>query len=151
MHYTNTTLKEEREMAVTRSTEGTERTSKKSTSTAKASAAPKTAAGDSTTAKKAPAKTTPAAGKAKKAAGKATKVAVAAQATPTPETTPEPGPATEPPRVEITAEEKLKMIAEAAYFRAERRGFVGGNPAEDWIAAEAEVEARLSQLSAQKK
>ncbi len=27
-------------------------------------------------------------------------------------------------------------IAEAAYYRAERRGFVGGDPVEDWLAAE---------------
>lgn len=27
-------------------------------------------------------------------------------------------------------------IAEAAYYRAERRGFVGGDPVDDWLAAE---------------
>ena len=31
-----------------------------------------------------------------------------------------------------------QMIQEAAYFRAERRGFVGGDPVADWLAAEAE-------------
>lgn len=36
------------------------------------------------------------------------------------------------------------MIAEAAYLRAERRGFVGGNPMEDWLAAEMEVNALWS-------
>lgn len=35
------------------------------------------------------------------------------------------------------------MIAEAAYFRAERRGFVGGDPQSDWFAAEAEIDERL--------
>jgi hypothetical protein len=35
------------------------------------------------------------------------------------------------------------MIADAAYFRAERRGFNGGDPVADWLAAEAEVDARL--------
>jgi hypothetical protein len=37
------------------------------------------------------------------------------------------------------------MIAEAAYLRAERRGFAGGREKEreDWIAAEAEVDALL--------
>jgi hypothetical protein len=124
-------------MPVTRSTEGTESTSKKSTRTAKAAAVPEAAAGNSATAKKAPAKTEPAAGKPKKAAA-------TAEAKPAPGATPGAGTASNPPRVEITPEQKLQMIAEAAYFRAERRGFVGGNPTEDWVAAEAEVEARLS-------
>ncbi len=35
------------------------------------------------------------------------------------------------------------MIAEAAYLRAERRGFATGNEEEDWLAAEAEVDALL--------
>jgi hypothetical protein len=33
-------------------------------------------------------------------------------------------------------------IAEAAYYRAERRGFAPGGEIEDWLAAEAEVIAR---------
>jgi hypothetical protein len=37
------------------------------------------------------------------------------------------------------------MIAEAAYFRAEKRGFVGGDTAEDWLQAEAETERLLQQ------
>lgn len=32
------------------------------------------------------------------------------------------------------------MIAEAAYFRAMARGFEGGNPDDDWYAAEAQIE-----------
>jgi hypothetical protein len=35
------------------------------------------------------------------------------------------------------------MIAEAAYLRAERRGFAAGNEEEDWLAAEAEVDRLL--------
>jgi hypothetical protein len=35
------------------------------------------------------------------------------------------------------------MIAEAAYYRAEKRGFKGDDPLADWVAAEAEVDARL--------
>ena len=35
-------------------------------------------------------------------------------------------------------------IAEAAYFRAERRGFAPGSETEDWLAAEAEIIARMS-------
>lgn len=45
----------------------------------------------------------------------------------------------------ITAEERWNMIAENAYYRAEQRGFVGGSPAEDWSAAEAEIDAQLAQ------
>ena len=34
-------------------------------------------------------------------------------------------------------------IAEAAYLRAERRGFSPGQETDDWLAAEAEVDALL--------
>jgi Protein of unknown function (DUF2934) len=37
------------------------------------------------------------------------------------------------------------MIAEAAYLRAERRGLVPGREEEDWLAAEKEVDALLSE------
>lgn len=40
-------------------------------------------------------------------------------------------------------EERQRMIAEAAYYRAERRGFDGGDQTQDWLEAEAEVDARL--------
>lgn len=33
-----------------------------------------------------------------------------------------------------------QMIAEAAYFHAERRGFTPGNELSDWLQAEADVE-----------
>lgn len=33
-----------------------------------------------------------------------------------------------------------QMIAEAAYYRAERRGFSPGNEMSDWLEAEADVE-----------
>jgi hypothetical protein len=39
--------------------------------------------------------------------------------------------------------ERRAMIAEAAYFRAERHGFTPGHELEDWLAAEQEVDARL--------
>ena len=35
------------------------------------------------------------------------------------------------------------MIAEAAYFRAEQRGFEAGHELEDWLGAEAEFERSL--------
>lgn len=44
----------------------------------------------------------------------------------------------------VTSEERQKMIAEAAYLRAEKRGFAGGDPAEDWLIAEAEIDKILS-------
>jgi hypothetical protein len=37
-----------------------------------------------------------------------------------------------------------KMIAEAAYFRAEQRGFASGDEMTDWLQAEADVEGFLS-------
>ena len=43
----------------------------------------------------------------------------------------------------VNAEQLRQMIAEAAYFRAQRRGFQGGNPIDDWLAAEAEVQRAL--------
>ena len=43
-----------------------------------------------------------------------------------------------------TVHEKRHMVAMAAYFRAERRGFAPGHEVEDWAAAEAEIEARLA-------
>jgi hypothetical protein len=38
---------------------------------------------------------------------------------------------------------RRQMIAEAAYFRAQNRGFRGGNPVEDWLIAEREIDAML--------
>jgi hypothetical protein len=35
------------------------------------------------------------------------------------------------------------MIAEAAYFIAEGRGFAGGDPTQDWLVAERQVEALI--------
>ena len=48
-----------------------------------------------------------------------------------------------PERVGLTAEARRAMIAEGAYLRAERRGFAPGHETEDWVAAEAEVDALL--------
>jgi len=46
--------------------------------------------------------------------------------------------------IKYEGEDLRQMIAEAAYFRAESRGFEGGNMDEDWYLAEAEIEAKLS-------
>ncbi len=45
-----------------------------------------------------------------------------------------------------SAAQRRQMIAEAAYFRAEKRGFDGGDQLRDWCEAEAEVDARLRDL-----
>lgn len=42
--------------------------------------------------------------------------------------------------------ELRRMIEEAAYYRAEKRGFVPGLEAQDWCEAEAEVSARVRAL-----
>jgi len=49
-----------------------------------------------------------------------------------------------PPRAKLTPEARHALIAEAAYLRAERRGFVPGYETDDWLAAEAEVDALLT-------
>jgi hypothetical protein len=43
-------------------------------------------------------------------------------------------------------EQKQRMIAEAAYFRAQKRGFANSDPLQDWLAAEAEVNEYLEKL-----
>jgi hypothetical protein len=43
----------------------------------------------------------------------------------------------------VGAEARRAMIAERAYLRAERRGFAPGREAEDWLAAEAEIDSLL--------
>lgn len=40
--------------------------------------------------------------------------------------------------------ERRRLIAEAAYYRAQSRGFVGGSPEADWLEAEAEIVALLA-------
>jgi hypothetical protein len=46
-------------------------------------------------------------------------------------------------RAEISDEELRRQIAEAAYYRAQKRGFAPGYEEKDWIEAEAEVMTRL--------
>ena len=61
--------------------------------------------------------------------------AVQEQAAPSPQPQPQPR---APTPVEI-----YEMIAEAAYYRAQKRDFAPGLEAEDWREAEAEVMERL--------
>ncbi len=44
---------------------------------------------------------------------------------------------------QIDEEQRRGMIAVAAYLRAEQRGFCGGDPTADWLAAEAEIEQHM--------
>ena len=49
-------------------------------------------------------------------------------------------------RHKVTSSQRQQMIAEAAYFKAQRRGFDSGDAVRDWCEAEAEIDARLLQL-----
>ena len=42
-----------------------------------------------------------------------------------------------------TAEQRYSMIQVAAYLRAEKRGFRNGDPTEDWLTAERDIDAAL--------
>jgi len=55
---------------------------------------------------------------------------------------PRPDPAPQPPPPRKTRGE---MIAEAAYYRAQRRGFAPGDPVADWLEAEREIDAILQE------
>lgn len=50
---------------------------------------------------------------------------------------------------EINPEIRYRMIAEAAYLRAEQRGFNDGDPLEDWLAAEHEIDLLLAERATQ--
>jgi len=43
----------------------------------------------------------------------------------------------------VDPEQRAELIARAAYFRAQNRGFEPGDELSDWLAAEAEVDAEL--------
>lgn len=48
----------------------------------------------------------------------------------------------------LSLEDRCRYIAEAAYFKAERRGFAEGSELADWIEAEAEIDALLDSRGA---
>lgn len=50
---------------------------------------------------------------------------------------------------DISPEIRYRMIAEAAYLRAEQRGFNGGDPLDDWLTAEREVDLLLAERTTQ--
>jgi hypothetical protein len=45
----------------------------------------------------------------------------------------------------IPSEQRRNYIEMAAYYIAERRGFAPGNPLEDWVQAEAEIDRLLAE------
>jgi hypothetical protein len=45
---------------------------------------------------------------------------------------------------QLVYKDRYERIAEAAYLRAEQRGFEPGHEIEDWLAAEKEIDALLS-------
>jgi hypothetical protein len=46
--------------------------------------------------------------------------------------------------ISITPEDRWKMIATAAYHKAEARGFAPGNEVQDWLKAEEEVDKLIT-------
>ena len=47
------------------------------------------------------------------------------------------------PATHVSPEERHRLVAMAAYYIAERRGFSGGDDMDDWLQAEAEVDRML--------
>jgi hypothetical protein len=43
----------------------------------------------------------------------------------------------------VTREDRRRMVSEAAYYKAERRNFRGGDPDRDWFEAELDIEELL--------
>jgi len=50
----------------------------------------------------------------------------------------------------VSPDQRQRMIAEAAYYRAAQRGFQGGDPVADWLAAEREISRTLPSGDRQK-
>lgn len=44
----------------------------------------------------------------------------------------------------VSREERWRMVAEAAYYRARQRDFAGGDEVADWLAAERQVDEQLA-------
>jgi len=51
------------------------------------------------------------------------------------------------PPPEVGSQQWQEMVAAAAYYRAEARGFRGSSPEQDWLEAEAELLERLAPKS----
>ena len=48
----------------------------------------------------------------------------------------------------ISTDDRLRMVAEAAYFRALHRAFQGGDINDDWYRAEKEIDAVIAKMKA---
>jgi DNA anti-recombination protein RmuC len=48
-------------------------------------------------------------------------------------------------RADISAEQRHRMIEEAAYYLAQQRGFAPGNATGDWLEAEAQIDRMLAE------
>lgn len=120
---------------------------KKTTPTTKKAVTPK-GAGPAATSKTetAPKTTAPAAKKAARTASPAAK-APEQKAAPAKKAAKPAAPKRAPA---VTPEERWQMISEAAYFLAEKRGFSGGNPCDDWTQAEQQVDTELGRRAAGK-
>lgn len=46
--------------------------------------------------------------------------------------------------VPLAPDERIRLIAEAAYYRGEARGFAPGREIDDWLQAEAEIDRVLA-------
>lgn len=68
-------------------------------------------------------------------------------ANPAPINTPVKPAATNAKAAPLTPAERMKMIAEAAYFIAEKHGFSNGRELSDWTAAEKQVDALINSMS----
>lgn len=53
------------------------------------------------------------------------------------------GQRTNQPANPMAAEISRRMIAEAAYFKAAERNFHGGDPVQDWLIAETEIQKTI--------
>ena len=67
--------------------------------------------------------------------------------TPAPTSTPAKLVAASTKAAPLTPAERMKMIAEAAYFIAEKHGFSNGRELTDWVAAEKQVDALIKSVS----
>ncbi len=70
------------------------------------------------------------------------KAAATAKAAATPAAKPAPT-AAAPVAAKLDPAQRQRMIAEAAYYLAEKRGFAPGHDAADWAAAEKQIDAGL--------
>jgi hypothetical protein len=134
----------------------TKKTAKKAAAAKQAPAAPAETVAKKTVAKKAATKKVSATAAAapvtkKTVAKKAIAKKAVAKKAPAPKAAPRPPlpdrAVTLKPIREVTPEERYRMIQEAAYYRAEKRGFAPGHEEDDWAAAVAEIDAMLSRDS----